>query len=218
MERVAMERSTLFFVVMWVALSTANAFAAGESSIWEKENWMFRLRAIDVSPDESSTTSIGGYATAESQAVPEFDITYFFNDNLAAELILATSPHDMGTVGTALGNVDLGEVWILPPTLTLQYHFRPEETFRPYAGAGINYTIFYNEDPGALAGISYEDGFGYALQTGFDYGIDEHWAFNMDVKKVWLNTDVVMSTGAATATADVDLDPWIFGVGVAYRF
>lgn len=180
---------------------------------FEKENLMIRLRAINVMPDESSSMSIADRVKAGNQIVPELDFTYFWSDHWATELILATSEHHMSTAG----GLDLGDVWILPPTLTLQYHFTPEQRFRPYVGAGLNYTFFYNEDPGAsITGIDYDNGVGYALQAGFDYGIDAHWAINFDVKKIWLNTDVT-TTGPAV-TADVDLDPWVFGTGVSYRF
>jgi len=175
--------------------------------------WLIRVRGIYVSPDESaSVTGLTGTVEADGSLVPELDITYFFTDNIAAELILATSNHDM----SATAGVDLGDVWVLPPTLTLQYHFMPKDQFRPYVGAGINYTIFYGEDTGAVASIDYENGFGYALQAGMDYDLGNQWVFNIDVKKLWLNTDVSINGGAITA--DVDLDPWIFGAGFGYRF
>ena len=207
-------------VALGTVLSAAPAYPGdmgdGVFDFSNKNKWLFRLRAIDVVPDESSSTSIGGKVTADNSVVPEFDITYFWTKNIASELILATSKHDMGVVNTAIGDVNLGDVWVLPPTLTVQYHFMPEQTFRPYVGAGLNYTFFYNADPVDVPRVTYKNGWGYALQTGFDYGIDEHWAFNADVKKIFFNTDANVANG--TATADVDLDPWVFGVGIAYRF
>lgn len=176
-------------------------------------DWQVRLRGVSVSPDESSDTSNGGEIAASSTPVPELDITYFFTDNIAAELILATSKHDMREITP---NIDLGDVWVLPPTLTLQYHYTNSSNFKPYVGAGLNYTVFYNENPGGVASIDYENNFGYALQVGADYMLDEHWMLNMDVKKIFLNTDVSVNGGAVTA--DVDLDPWVLGLGVGYRF
>lgn len=193
------------------ALHAAPAMA--ETGGFNPHDWQIRLRAIDVVPDEDSTTSNGGVISADSDMVPELDITYFFTDNVSAELILATSKHDMSEVTP---NINLGDVWILPPTLTAQYHFNNETGFVPYVGAGINYSFFYNEDPGAVASVEYEDGFGYALQAGVDYMLDEHWMINADVKKIFLNTDVSVNSGAVTA--DVDLDPWVLGFGVGYRF
>jgi len=178
--------------------------------------WLIRARVIDVVPDESSTVSIGGEITAGKSIVPEIDISYFWNDYFATELILATSKHSIGATGTSLGDLDLGHVWALPPTLLAQYHFNPYGQIRPYIGAGINYTIFYNEDPGDMTALEYKNGFGYAFQAGVDIGINDNWAFNLDTKKLYLNTDASINGGVATA--DVDLNPWIFGAGFAYRF
>lgn len=107
-------------------------------------------------------------------------------------------------------------MWLLPPTLLAQYHMPMQNGFKPYIGAGINYTFFYNvDDPPGLA-LDYEDGFGWALQAGVDYYLTEKWLFNFDVKKLFLSTDVSINNGAITA--DVDIDPWIVGVGFGYRF
>jgi len=201
-------------IVAGATISVLGFMGAVEQARAEGDSpWLIRVRGIYVSPDESaSVRGLAGSVEADGSLVPELDISYFFTDNIAAELILATSNHDM----SATAGVDLGDVWVLPPTLTLQYHFSPKETFRPYVGAGINYTIFYGEDKGAVASIDYEDGFGYALQAGADFGLGNQWVFNLDVKKLWLNTDVTINGGAITA--DVDLDPWIFGAGFGYRF
>ena len=83
-------------------------------------------------------------ATVDNAYVPEIDISYFVTPNIALELIAATTKHDVG----ASDGTDLGSVWLLPPTLTLQYHFAPTSRFSPYIGAGLNYTIFYNEKNG----------------------------------------------------------------------
>tara|TARA_A100000171_G_C2092164_1_gene125125 strand:- start:99 stop:710 length:612 start_codon:yes stop_codon:yes gene_type:complete len=201
-------------IVAGATISVLGFMGAVEQARAEGDSpWLIRVRGIYVSPDESaSVRGLAGSVEADGSLVPELDISYFFTDNIAAELILATSNHDM----SATAGVDLGDVWVLPPTLTLQYHFSPKETFRPYVGAGINYTIFYGEDKGAVASIDYEDGFGYALQAGADFDLGNQWVFNIDVKKLWLNTDVTINGGAITA--DVDLDPWIFGAGFGYRF
>lgn len=176
-------------------------------------DWQLRLRAISVTPDESSSTSLGGSINADAGVMPELDITYFINENFSLELILATTKHDMAHANPS---IDLGSVWVLPPTLTAQYRFNNQTGFVPYLGAGINYTVFYNADSGAATDIKYRNGFGYALQAGMDYKLDEKWSLNLDVKKIFLNTDARVNGGAVRA--DVDLDPWVFGAGVGYRF
>lgn len=183
--------------------------------------WQVRIRATAILPDEdASIRPVAGSADVEEAVIPELDISYFFTDHIAAELVLLISNHDVDAKLTGVGKVDLGEVNLLPPTLLLQYHFRPHGTFRPYAGAGVNYTVFWNEDApgGAVTGINYDNSIGYALQAGFDYGLDKHWMLNVDVKRYWLDTDVNISSALGPLNADVDLDPWTISFGVGYRF
>lgn len=201
-------------------LSATNAFAADETSPWQ-----FRVRAVVVSPDESATIApIGGDVDISTSVVPELDISYFFNDNVSTELILGVTKHDVKAVGTALGDVDLGSTWLLPPTLTAQYHFAPGSSFNPYIGAGANLTLFFSDDlpnGSPLVNIDYGSSFGPALQAGADIKLDpdSDWFFNVDVKKVWLNTKVTIDAGAlGTVTSDTDIDPWLIGVGFGRRF
>ena len=181
--------------------------------------WLIGLKVLNLDPDVESATSIGGEATVDDDTVPELDIRYFITDNIAIEAILGTTEHNVAAVGTALGNVNLGTVKVLPPTFTLQYHFNSESRFLPYIGAGINYTFFYDDNPGDAVGISYKDDFGFALNIGFDYVINEINYFNIDIKKYTLSTDTVIDAGAAgIATASVDLDPLAISIGYGWRF
>ena len=181
-------------------------------------DWIVRARALYVKTDGSSSVStLGGHVATTSDQVPELDFTRFITPNIAAELILGTTHHNVQINGSALGNkTSLGSVNLLPPTLTLQYHFTPEATFRPYAGAGLNYTIFYREKTGGAAtSMKYQDHLGYALQAGFDYMLDSRLGINFDVKKIFLRTNVQVNNAY---TAKVKLDPWLVGVGMSYRF
>lgn len=180
--------------------------------------WQFRLRGIGVLPDSGGHTTINGKPEADNAFVPEFDISYFFTKNIAAELILATSPHDLKLKDSKLGDVDLGDTWILPPTLTLQYHFQPDQAFSPYIGAGVNYTLPYSEDAagGIVKQLKADGSFGWALQAGADYWLNNNWGLNIDVKKVWVDVDASINNGAVTG--NVELNPWIVGAGVSYRF
>lgn len=181
-----------------------------------------RARGILIAPDEDSDIDvIGGEAEVGDAFVPELDISYFVTDNIALELIAATARHEVEASGTAIGEVDLGHTWILPPTLTAQYHFMPEQRFSPYLGAGLNYTFFYNEDEGSdprVNDIDYDNSVGYALQAGMDFAISGAWSLNVDVKKIFLDTDVTVDTALGQVDADVDIDPWIVGIGVGYTF
>ena len=187
-----------------------NAQAANDSP------WMVRARGILVAPNESANiTPIGGDVQIDNSFVPEVDVSYFFAKNWAVELIAAVTPHDVShTAG-----VDLGSAWLLPPTLTLQYHFDPDgAAIRPYVGAGINYTTFFSVDEPAGLNIDYGDSFGLALQAGFDIPFGKGWSVNVDVKKIYINTDVTILGLGPVVRADVDIDPVVFGVGVGYRY
>ena len=177
---------------------------------------VIRARGIYVTPSESSSLSApGGDVNVGNDTVPEVDFSYFLTDNVALELIAATTRHSVDGAGTLAGT-SLGKVSLLPPTLTVQYHFMPKQRFSPYVGAGLNYTFFYNVDSGAVPSVHYDNHIGYALQAGADYAISGPWSLNVDVKKIFLRTNVSVAGGAITGK--VDLDPWIFGLGVGYRF
>lgn len=188
--------------------------------------WQFRVRAVVVDPvDDSTITPIGGDTKHSTQVIPELDITYFFTDNISAELILGLTKHQGTAIDTALGDIDLGKVWLLPPTLTAQYHFAPGAKINPYVGVGVNYTIFFGEDslPSGtpLVGVDHDSSLGPAVQAGVDikFNEDSDWFFNLDVKKIWMNTETTVDAGAlGIVKGDVDLDPWLFGVGVGRRF
>ncbi len=208
----------IFKLMVLSGLALAGMTTAGLSAEVEgksylaKERFQVRARAIQVRPDEDSKVSIGGKVSADNDVVPEVDLTYFLTNELALELIAATSKHDLGHSS----GLDLGSAWALPPTLTLQYHFRPQASFSPYVGAGVNYTMFYNEKSGAVPDLDVGNGFGWALQAGADYWINENWGINVDVKKIFVDVDATLANGAVRA--NVDVDPWVIGTGVSYRF
>lgn len=193
--------------------------------------WQIRVRGVGVVPIESSEVGkIGGSVGVSSTFVPEIDFTYFFTKNLAAELILATSKHKINTQNSNLASIggatntsiDLGHVWLLPPTLTLQYHFHPSPVWKPYVGVGANYTIFYNEDAGpTVQSVSYKNKFGLAAQLGVDVNISKSVFLNLDIKQIFLKTNAdVDATNLApglTIPAKVTLNPFLLGFGIGVR-
>lgn len=193
----------------WMAvLAVIAGLGLPASASAEAGDWLARLRVIQVNPDEKSSLPIG----VSNETTLDLDFSYFLTRNLALELVLAYRGFDVSLSGANIGNVKL-----LPPTLTLQYHFLPQGTFRPYVGAGVNYTRFSNR---GLAGGTLEvgkDSFGGALGAGFDFDLSKNFFLNVDVKKVWIGTDVKAKATGATVTK-LDIDPWIFGVGVGLRF
>lgn len=194
--------------------------------VQETSPWMIRVRALVVAPQSSASVSVNGAADvnglkASTSVVPELDITYFFTKNIAAELILGVTPHNVKGTGSLASLGKIGSTWLLPPTLMLQYHFTEFGAFKPYVGAGVNYTFtFNNKEAGPMSAFHVKNAPGFALQAGFDYMLDKHWGLNLDVKKIWLRPDATatLTSGPTPVTAKVKLDPWLVGVGVTYRF
>jgi outer membrane protein len=224
-----MSTKILAALVVAAAAFALSAAAAAEPAWYAAQpdgDWMVRLRGLAVVPNE--TLDVDQDATAHGKistsVVPELDITYFFTPNFAAELILGVTPHDVTGTGSITG-ADIGSVWLLPPTLTAQYHVtqlgdwtgvEALSKVKPYFGAGVNYTMFFNEDAGQFADISYDDSFGVALQAGVDIEVAPGLYVNADMKYIMLETDWSINNGALTGSAEIN--PLIIGVGVGYRF
>ena len=111
-----------------------------------------------------------------------------------------------------LGGTQIGSVKHLPPTLLAQYHFTGLGAFKPYVGAGVNYTRFSGVDIAGGALTVKKNSWGPALQLGFDYALDKHWSLNLDVKKVYIDTTISGGVGR------FKVDPVLVGLGVGYRF
>ncbi|PKP28350.1 MAG: OmpW family protein [Bacteroidetes bacterium HGW-Bacteroidetes-18] len=202
----------LLLSIIAIALISLSVTAQEKSDDFNK--WQARFRVITIIPDVSDDID-GANVDVSTAVVPELDFTYFFTKNWAAELILGTAKHDVEVdLG---GGIDLGHVWLLPPTLNLQYHFNGTAV-KPYLGAGINYTIFYGVDEGDVAGMDYDNAVGFSMQAGLDYDLNEKWFLNLDIKKLLLKTDVKVDTGEGILPVEVDINPLIIGVGVGMRF
>lgn len=190
---------------------------------------MIRVRALGViTRNSGSVDQVAGSGLSTTDSlVPELDISYFFTKNIAAELILGVTRHSVTGTGVAATNgLNVGSAWLLPPTLTIQYHFTDLGAFKPYVGAGVNYTMFFSQSAGNAADAAgvivtnshLQNAFAPVLQVGFDYMIDRHWGFNVDVKKLWLRPNWDGTSNVGALTGKVNLDPWLIGAGVTYKF
>lgn len=195
-----------------VAAMAALAFAApAPAQAGVLDNFQIKVGVSGILPNEKGSPIP---VDISDEYVPTLQIEYFFNDNVSAELLCCVATHDVTAAG---GAIDLGEVTHFPPTVTLKYHWTNLGQFEPYVGAGVNYTAFIDTDPPAGLSVDYDSSFGGALQAGFDYRLNEHWAVNVDVRRIWISTDVTIS-GAISATDSVDIDPWVVSTSIAYRF
>ncbi|MBI5921613.1 MAG: OmpW family protein [Betaproteobacteria bacterium] len=205
-------------------VSVLAALGSGAALAQQTEgNWMVRVRAVEIEPvkDSNAIAALALPADAvyvHEKLIPEVDFTYFFTKNIAAELVL-TYPQELDVKVKGLGKV--GKVDALPPTLSIQYHFTPDADFRPYVGAGINYTRFssvslpvVNAATNANSTLS-KSSVGGSLQIGFDYKIAQNVFINVDIKKVYMDTDLKVG---GTKVSTVTTDPVLVGIGVGMRF
>ncbi|WP_428422766.1 OmpW/AlkL family protein [Methylibium sp.] len=188
---------------------------ASDAHAQDAGNWLVRARVVHLDSANKDDTGFG--LTINNKVLPEVDISYFFSPNLAAELIL-TYPQKQ-TIHSSVVGADIGTFKHLPPTLTMQYHFTGLGNFRPYVGAGINYTnlssVKFDSNVAALnLGVKHNS-FGLAVQLGVDVPIGGGWLLNADVKKVQIGT-TVYSNG--NSVGKLRVDPVLFGLGVGKRF
>ena len=197
----------------WLAIAAVAAAVTPAVQAQDTGSWIVRGRALNLDPANGDSTGLG--LGVNSKVFPEVDFTYFMNPNLAVELVLTyPQKHDILAAGTKIGSVKH-----LPPTLSLQYHF-PQAGFRPYVGAGVNYTHFSGVtfDPAIVTALQPsidKNSFGLAIGAGVDVPFGGGWLVNVDVKKVQIRTDVA-SFGTKVGT--VKVDPVLFSVGIGKRF
>ncbi|MDC7711670.1 OmpW/AlkL family protein [Vogesella indigofera] len=196
-----------FAIAAILASLSAGAFAAQGDII-------ARLRIANVNPQTSVNDVLKDLnVDVKDDTIPELDFTYMLTNNIGAELILGTSKHDI-----TAGGAKIGSVKVLPPTLTLQYHFNPEGQFRPYAGAGINYTRFYGFKDDSGLGLSIKkNSFGPALQVGIDMPLTKDVFLNLDMKKIWIKTKVDSSVAGGNV-GTLDINPLVTSVGIGMKF
>ncbi len=194
-------RSLVVIVALAAGVAPAVSFAASP--------WSVRVAATYLETTDGSTNPAVP-VNIEDKWIPEFDISYAFNAHWSADLVLTIpQEHNVRSAGAPLGSFKH-----LPPTLLGKYTFNPEGKFRPYVGAGVNLTIIFDDD--LAAGLKLDSySVGPAGQVGFDYEVADGWAFNVDVKRAMLRTDVHAGAGNVTR---LELDPWLYSVGVRYQF
>ena len=199
-----------------LALALAAGFAASFSAQAQSGPWMVRVHALSLDSANGGSTNPDLQLSINNKIFPEFDISYFFTPNIAAELVLTyPQKQDIRSAGTNIGSLKH-----LPPTLSLQYHFTDLGAFKPYVGAGLNYTHFSSVSfaPAVVTALNPsidKNSTGLAVGAGFDYEFAKNTYFNLDVKKVQIGTDI-KSNG--TKVGDFKVDPLLVGVGIGWRF
>ena len=185
----------------------------------EENPWMLRVRAVDLLWQNGQTDTVStANVKAKNQLIPEFDISYFFTRNIAAELVLTWPQQVNITAGP--GNTNVGKISALPPSLLVQYHFTDLGAFKPYVGAGVNYTIFGNRQnfPGLGNSVQVDqNSVGFVAQVGTDYMFDKNWGMNLDLKYATMSTNVTTVQGNNNL-GKLTLNPFMPAIGVTYKF
>lgn len=204
--RKKIQSATLLAAVAAATLGTQPALA-------EKGDLILRggVHAVNPKSDNSPVVNVDeGYS-------PSINLTYFLGDNWAIDVLGALPfKHDVNLNATG---AKVAELKHLPPTVSLQYHFLPNGAmFRPYVGAGINYTLIFDEKTqGALAGtnLSLDNSSGVAAQIGADFALNDKWAINIEARWIDIDTDATLN---GTSLGTVEVDPFVFGLTLAYKF
>ena len=180
--------------------------------------WQVKVGGSVISPtaDTSLNTLIGPVnVEADHEYAFTPSVEYFFNDNISAELLLATPiSHDV------LVNGDNGaKIKHLPPTLTAKYHFKNSTRFTPYIGVGGTAFIAWDEE-GVVKDV--KEDFGFAGQIGFNFqpADAKNWGVFFDARYAQLSPEVTAKTaaGATAAKFDLDIDPMVYTIGYSYKF
>ncbi|CEF53728.1 OmpW/AlkL family protein [Acetobacter ghanensis] len=208
-----------------------------------KGDIMVRLSGVGVLPQDrdsrvnvaggafgSGTRLNGTHLSTTNQAMPELTVEYFITDNLSVDLIATSTHHRVNAVGGALAGVthsevtDVGSAWVLPPTLTFAWHFRPHKRFNPYVGVGVTAMWFHNmsgrTQPLGLTKLNSGFTGGPAVNVGFDYQLVGNWFFNADVKQMFVRMHAWAENQGESlkVSAHESLDPTVVSAGIAYRF
>ncbi len=196
-----------------LTLSTALVALAAPAFAQSQGDWTVGIGVGYLDPKSDNGTLAGLDAEVDDDTRPIFTVEYFIRDNLGIELLASTPfEHDI-TLG---GSIDAGSTKHLPPTLSLNYHFPTNSAWKPYVGAGLNYTIFFDESTPLGGGdLELDNSFGVSVQAGLDYQITEKGAVRLNVRWFDIDSDVKLD-GVDIGTAEID--PWLVGVSYVHRF
>lgn len=199
-----------------LAAALAGGLLTGVAQAYEAGDWVGRVGVWGVfAKSENLELAADTFVEVDSGYSLGLNLTYMITPNIGVELIAATPfKHDIELTGAG----KVASTYHLPPTVFVQYHFLPQNTVRPYAGVGLNYTVFWNEKTtGALSGtkLNLDPSWGLAGELGVDIDIAPNWFLNAVVAYMDIDTKAKLD-GAGLGT--VKIDPFVVGINVGTRF
>ncbi len=198
------------------------ALVAMPVQAYETGDWIFRGGIGMVDPDDPAYSDEDGSFIIDEGVAVTLNATYMFTPNWGFD-ILASTPfsHDVNLSSEGI-SAEIGEVKHLPPTFSLQYHFAPDNTFQPYAGLGLNMTLFFDEElnQSLLPGfdLDVDESFGLAVQLGADVKINEKWLVNFDIRYISIEPDATLSGGGESDTVELEINPLVYSINVGFIF
>ncbi|WP_439238544.1 OmpW family outer membrane protein [Lonepinella sp. BR2919] len=204
-----------------LAIGLATALLSGVVMAHQAGDILIRAGGVAVSPTNVKNTANDQNAAlnldVNTNAQLGLTATYLITDNIGVELLAATPFSHKIT----LGNTLVGKTKHLPPSLFLQYYFGSKESVaRPYVGAGVNYTTFFDEQE-KLTGVTdlkLKDSWGVAVNAGVDINVTDNFFVNASIDYAKIKTKATFKLGGAEHSQDVRLDPVVYFLGVGYRF
>ena len=139
-----------------------------------------------------------------------FSVGYMFDEHWAGEMYFAT-PFQTDLTFKDVGE---GEADVWPLTFSALYYFNPNGRWRPYLGAGINFTEFSGEKPNEL---HLGGSIGPAATAGIDFLFTRHWFATLDLRWIYVQTEV-QANGSQNDFGHLQLSPLVAGAMVGYRF
>jgi outer membrane protein len=203
-----------------------------------------KLGISNVQPHSTSGNDFSGPFTPSGISVevfnkttPFFSFTREINDQWDVELALGVPPtHDIGlkvnntalpATAQALNGQVGAKVRQVAPTLFVNYKFLEKTSpWRPFIGAGVNYTRFDNTSAtdagnalnGGPTSISLEDSYGLAVQGGVSYHFDDQWSVSASLATAQVKSKITTNTLGIERTADIVFKPRVFTVALGYSF
>ncbi len=200
------------------ALAAPVAAQAQDGGTYDPGKWLFRVGISQINPEKENLDIGNAFVVVDSDLTPTATVEYMITPHIGTELMVAwPATHGIDLKPYNGANSRVGQVDVMPPTLSVNWHFNPNGVWRPYVGAGVNYTLFSGEETrGALSGsdLSLDDSIGAAGQVGIDVG-ERNWFFNAVVRYIDMGSDIELD-GADLGS--IDINPWVYGVHVGYRF
>jgi outer membrane protein len=131
---------------------------------------------------------------------------------------LGSAPYNGQVIATAR--------WVAPTVLFEYVFFDPGATFRPYIGAGVNYTTFYDRDStaagdaasGGPTKLSLTRSVGPVGTAGLAWNLGSNWHMYGSYSISRVNTDLTADTAGIIRTTHIKFGPQALVVSLGYSF